>query len=270
MVTRMIHDSNIAETLFVSTKTGVAFRVVLKCGCTYLKNLLWHFDHDVPHPLGNAIHKRDRDLPRSIGQSIEDVRRNPYAFIVLRDPVERFLSLYFDKVVRAGEGRFQVLRDAVANEPGFIPDARTPDAHRQNCFVTLAWVRANLARETPQAPNPHWNRQMVTVRSSLPLGLKVLTLNGLDSQLRFLLSDHVPDLERHLAGAKWRNRAPRLFSSADILNDELVAEIIRLYRRDAANWTKADAMWRDIDRRASDLDAIPRLGRDIADDRDRD
>ncbi len=252
-----------AQSFHISQKTGVACRVILKCGCTYIKNLLWHLDHNTAHPRGNWVHRAKDDLPRSTGQSADDIRANPYAFVVVRDPVDRFVSLYFDKVMRerkVGDGRLRrVLLEARAIDPA----ARNVAAHRQNCLATIDWIGRNLSGKTAQATNLHWTRQVTILRQIAALQPKVLTLNSLNPQLRYLLSAHIPDIARHQDGAKWRNRSPRPVAQEDLCDPELTAAIHKVYTRDAALWTVADVIWAGIDMTKPDAASIPVLGRDI-------
>jgi hypothetical protein len=251
-----------AESLFLSVRTNVACRVILKCGCTFLKNLLWHLDHDAPHPRGNWVH-RDDDLPRTTGASAQQIRDNPLAFIVLRDPVERFLSLYFDKVMRPRAVGYKSLREELLAEGLIDPEAQDIDTHRRNAMATIGWIGDNLAHKTGRDANRHWTRQSGIVRQVAPLQLRVLTLNGLNDQLRVLLSPAIPDIDRHLAGAKWRNRTPRDVPRNVLADDALRKAILRVYRNDALLWSAADALWQDPEGGSMTPDRIPRLGRDI-------
>jgi Sulfotransferase family len=254
-----------AQSLHISTVTGVACRTILKCGCTYIKNLLWHLDHGTPHPRGNWVHRAEDDLPRSQGWTVDQMRQNPHAFIILRDPVERFLSLYFDKVMRPRAVGYNAMRKSLIEAGAVDPEATTIQGHRANCHATIDWIRAGLSDKTARGANRHWTRQNAVLREVLPLNLKVLTLNGLDRQLHAVLGGHVPDLPRHLAGAKWRNRSPRPVPRNVLVDDALREAVLGVYWRDAVNWSKAEHLWRQVDHARPDQDKIPRLGREIGD-----
>lgn len=61
-----------------------------KCGSTYLKNLFYYLDHSAEHASGIDIHSNADDLVRAQTGDEESIRQSPYAFAVLRDPVDRF------------------------------------------------------------------------------------------------------------------------------------------------------------------------------------
>lgn len=61
-----------------------------KCGSTYLKNLFYYLDHAEEHSAGVNIHSNADDLVRAHRGDEETINQSPYAFAVLRDPVDRF------------------------------------------------------------------------------------------------------------------------------------------------------------------------------------
>lgn len=256
-------DREIADWLFISETRPIAYLSIAKCGSTFVKHLLWHIDHGEIHESGiesdTAIHDFDDRLPRGTALAVEDVQANPYAFTIVRNPVDRFLSLYFDKVAGDHDPGFEWFRKIMAGVDGIIADPRTVEDHRANCLAMIAWIGRNLAGQTAAPLNNHWRQQRVRVNMARKLNLAVLTLDGLNGQLRVLLGGIVPDIGDHLRAVTARNKVPRPISKAEIRTDELVAAIRSVYSHDHRIWTDAKTAWSRIDKSQPDPAAAPRL-----------
>src|SRR5690554_6581898 len=90
----------------------IQYLVIPKCGCTYIKNFLWKIDFQSDYADPTRVHDEDRVFARASDNSYtaKTIRENPYSFTVLRNLVDRFLSLYFDKVIGEGYRRFVPLK----------------------------------------------------------------------------------------------------------------------------------------------------------------
>lgn len=172
------------------------------------------------------------------------IRESRFAFVVLRDPVERFLSLYFDKIWGDGPQSFPAIRALLVREIGLDP-ARGLDAagHRRNCLRLADWLGENLAGRTEAPVNPHWRRQAARLRRARAMAPARLTLEGLDRQLPALLGPAVPELAAAMAAVTARNRAPRPVRSAELVTPELARRIRAHYAEDEANWRRAAEDW---------------------------
>lgn len=237
------------DVLFVSQTTGVKYAAIAKCGSTFVKQLLWHIDHGAPHPAGDAIHDAEATLPREEVWDPAALSDAAAAFVVVRNPIDRFLSLYFDKVVGPGAARFVPLRARLIAERGLDPAPDGVAAHRRNCLITLDWIEDTLKRRVDMAVNPHWRPQVMRLMAAETLNLQVLTLDGLNAQLTHLLSPHVPDLAAHLAGARGkeraggRNRSARPVAREALVSDALRERIGAIYARDKALYWRARRGW---------------------------
>ncbi|MEM9431313.1 MAG: sulfotransferase family 2 domain-containing protein [Pseudomonadota bacterium] len=253
---------DVPERLYVSRSTGLSYYSILKCGTTYMKSLLWYLDRGEEHKAGSTIHRDVENIARSDGATVEDVRQNPLAFIILRNPVDRFVSFYFEKVANPTGHDFSWFRDLMADSLDLtIPDDDL-EGHRRNCDALLDWLRKNLRHETEHEVNKHWRRQTFYIRTARPLGLKVLTLNDLDRQLPILTERAIPDIATRMTAVKNRNRSKRPLSRDMLLTGHLRAKIGKIYGPDLRHWRSADEVWKTIEP-GVDPDRIPRLGRDI-------
>ena len=217
---------------------------ITKCGCTFMKNLLWRIDHGRDHADALRIHRNNRDFPKAgqLGYTVGQIRTLDYSFVILRDPVERFLSLYFDKVMGPGANRFIPLRQVLLENHGLIPHPTGIDGHRANCHTLLRWLELNLAGESELRRDAHWVPQSQRFRIIRAMDLKVILLEGLAARLEMLLSPLIPDIAQLMQGVE-RNTAPRPAPREALVTDALRDAINALYAQDARAAQAVAAFW---------------------------
>ncbi|WP_164736758.1 sulfotransferase family 2 domain-containing protein, partial [Pararhodobacter zhoushanensis] len=201
--------------------------------CTYVKNVLWQLDHGAPHPVPNRVHDNDADFGRAgdKGFTAEQIRENGYAFTVLRNPIERFLSLYFDKVVGPGWHNFVNLRGVLVDYHRLNPDADTVEGHRRNCEILINWIEMSLNGEAELSADSHWTLQSDRLPIMKQLDLKLLMLANVDTTLKMLLEPRIPGLDPTILKVE-RNESPKPVSRSQIMTKELRESIARVYKRD--------------------------------------
>ncbi|MEM8741878.1 MAG: sulfotransferase family 2 domain-containing protein [Pseudomonadota bacterium] len=246
---------------------------ITKCGSTFLKSLFFALDHDGPPPSG--IHDEAR-LLRAADLSTGFIAGSRFGFAVLRDPAERVVSFYLDKIARQGPGSFPEIRALLVREAGlrFDPSGGSErgsetgpeaelEAHRQNVMRFAVWLEANIAGQTALPVNPHWRPQARRLRRAAPLELAHLTLDGLSWQLPMLLAPAIPDIVDRMTEIAARNPTSAAMARA-ILTPQVAAELTRIYRRDAALVAQARAVWaRRRDRGWRNGGRTPRTGSQI-------
>jgi hypothetical protein len=230
--------------LFTTHRYPVYYLAITKCGCTFLKNLFWQLDHGEPHPDADNIHRYEDGIPRATDRSVEDIHASAHAFVVIRDPVDRFLSLYFDKIWGDGPQAFDALRLDLARSEGIALDRGLDAAgHRRNAKLLIDWLERNLRGETARPPNPHWRPQSQRLWHARRLKLRQLTLDGLDWQLPRLLGDIIPDIQARMDAVKARNRTPRPVGRDDLADPALVEAVNRVYAADRRAYDRQSAIW---------------------------
>lgn len=214
---------------------------IARCGSTFLKTLFYRLDHDTDPPDPAAIDDSP-DLLRAGDVEPGFIAGSRFAFAVLRDPLERFLSLYFDKLAHDGPGSLSVIRETLRHEAGFDLAPAGLEAHRRNCHLLAGWLARNLAGRTETPVNPRWRPQSWHLKRAAALSPVHLTLDGLDWQLPMLLGPAIPDLPRIMAQVSARNRTER-HPTAGIADEALAGAVRRLYARDAELHAEAAALW---------------------------
>lgn len=216
---------------------------ITKCGSTFVKNLFWFLDHDAPHPAGDRIHDRPEDLLRADDLDPAFIRASRFRFTVLRDPADRVLSLYLDKLWGDGPGSFLDLRARLVRERGLDLDpGLDAEGHGRNLERLLPWLAADLGRPGAEV-NPHWRPQVHRLRRARAMAPVALLLDGLDWQLPAFLGPAVPGIAEAMAAVTARNRAPRAFRREEVLTPDLAARLRALYPEDAARVETARAEW---------------------------
>jgi hypothetical protein len=230
-----------AAMMITTRRFPLYYMAITKCGSTFLKNLIYHLDNDALHPDADNIHKYPKLFSRARYVPEADIAASSHAFTVIRDPVDRYLSLYFDKIL-VGDG--SEVWDLLAEE---LQLERQPglDAagHLRNCEKIIPWLEDNLAYNNDFPINHHWKRQSNRLTRVQKLNLEHLTLKGINTQLTYFLRDLVPDIEERLHAVGSRNRSKKPFGRADVLSPALEAEIRRIYQADHEAYLEAVEDW---------------------------
>ena len=219
---------------FITTRRyPIYYLAITKCASTYLKNVFYVLDNDALHPDPSRIHDYAHDLERADRTPRWMIRRSPFAFAVIRDPVSRFVSFYFDKIYRDGPQNFADLRLKLADRIGLeLRNGLTAREHRQNCKLLIEWIARNLAHETEDAVNPHWRPQVARIRTVEHVKPTFLTVDGLDESLLRMLGPMIPNLADKLNVVRAQNRTRYPVSKDEVLDDALTARIRAIYHDD--------------------------------------
>ena len=227
-------------------RADVYYLHIAKSGSTFLKNLFYYLDHGQVHPAGNRIHG-EAVLLRARAEDEARIRASKHAFAVIRDPLERFLSVYFDKIYGEGPQNFPDLREYFAETVGLdLTPGLDVAGHRRNCHLFIDWIADNLAGNTDQPVNFHWRRQARRLKRVESLDLELLTLDGLDWQLPMLLEEVLPDIREAMAAVQARNTSHAPVDKAAVVDaglrekvDAVYASDRRLYERAKMRWARA-------------------------------
>lgn len=222
--------------------TDVYYLPITKCGSTYLKNVFHYIDNGFERD-GPSIHSSGYLLRAKTGDE-DKIRDSGHAFTVLRNPVDRFVSLYFDKIYGEGTDVFSHLRLKLVDEIGLdLTSDLDVEGHRANCWKFIEWIEKNLAQETDEPVNPHWRRQFARTKRVRKLELVHLTLDGLDWQLPLFLGDVIPDIRVAMAAVKNRNKTSRPISNDILLDVALIEKIESVYAWDKKAYLEAKQHW---------------------------
>ncbi len=210
------------------------YLVIPKCGCTFVKNMLWMIDHSgEAHVNPRRVHDDDTAFLRATahGKTDAEIRQSEFAFTVVRDPVERFISLYFDKVIGNGHRKFVPLRAVLAADHRLNISAATAQEHRENCKILIGWIKRNLKGKSELKPDAHWTPILWRRDMMTHFDLKLLPLGGLDRRLKVLLGGYVPRIDE-IVGSSERYQSARLVARRDLLDPELREMILATYHGD--------------------------------------
>jgi hypothetical protein len=191
------------------------------------------------------VHDDDNAFPRASdhGYSEAQIRQNEYAFTIFRNPVDRFLSLYFDKVAGLGQMRFVPLREVLIEHHKLLPDPVTLREHWRNCMILLDWLEMNLHGDSELPHDPHWTPQGWRMDVIKKYDLKVLMLADSEHNLKSLLRPLVPKIDELVDGIE-RNRSAKPVSRRQILDKELDKRISEVYGYDRWLTHKAWQYWK--------------------------
>ncbi len=230
--------------LLTTNRYPLYYLQITKCGCTFLRNLIYYLDHDALHPAGTRIHSHEADFVKADLIPRDLIAASPYLFAVVRDPVDRFLSLYFDKIANLDSPYDEKIRARVIRAANLdITSSMGLADHQRNSLKTINWIGRNLDRKGQGRPNPHWQRQSVRLSRTEGLSPRLILLDGLSWQLPQVLSPLIPDIADKMQAVRVRNVSRKPFSRDDMLTPELAGAVASVYPQDTEAAAQVRADW---------------------------
>ena len=253
-------DLNFTNRMFTTNTVPLRYLVIPKCGCTFIKNLLWRLEHGDNYANQLRVHDSDEDFLRAgqLGLTSDDIRREVHAFTVVRNPVDRFYSLYTDKVVGKGYLKYVPLRATLAEKYGLNTNAVTADEHSANCDILIDWLTRNLEDEVDLPKEAHWTPQTYRWNLMRRMDLKLLLLSDLNTQLTALAGDIIPILPNLLQELE-SNKSKKPVSKGDVITRELRKKINKAYGSDRKLFQKTRDAWSKLDVEATKNAQVPRF-----------
>ncbi len=246
------------EWLYTCKRYPLYWHHIAKNGGTFFKNLLYVLDHDQPIERKSRTHDWDHHLVRASGVSKKAIRQSDYSLIVMRNPIHRFLSVYFDKVYegdgprRPGMSREFFARYDLAQDPGL-----SAAEHTDNCLKLAEWTALNIIGKTATKPNWHLVPQMHQLAQVHHLNFTVLTLEDFEWQLIHVLSPLIPEIESRIDMVGKSNKSKKPVAKSAILTPELKRRLKEIYQEDFRVFRQVRQHWRDV--RAAEETTIKRL-----------
>ncbi|MBV1865220.1 MAG: sulfotransferase family protein [Rhodobacteraceae bacterium] len=233
---------NLGPHLMTTNNYPLLYQPITKCGSTFLRNILWYLDNKEPLPPGF-----DRESqPWAAGWKPSDILNNKHKFTVVRHPVQRFMSLYFDKILGKTEGVPIRLSRAFLRNSDIDQDAGEDlEVHRRNCGNALEFIANQFATQPHSKINWHWKPQMVRMSHLRDFGFSTVHLEGLDWQLPQVIGGLVPNIDKALKAVKTANRSVKPVKAEDILTKELRLKIREIYQTDYLIWKEVRNFWQD-------------------------
>lgn len=248
-----------AERLIALDEPRVYFLSIPKCGCTYVKNVLWYLMRGEFHANPVRVHDDDSAFLRASALTLDlrTIQSETRAFTVLRNPADRFLSLYLDKIVGPGRKNFVPLADTLSRRGHFIDVPVSLDDHHRNLELLLEWIEENLDTRVDLPTNAHWTPQSYRLEVVRTFDLRVLLVDRLSEGLQALFSE-IHGAQEAIALAE-RNRSPRSMAKSDYLRADLRRRINAIYSLDKDLYRRTSEYWRqNVGSGASAVD-VPRL-----------
>ncbi len=222
---------NIGAKLTTTHAHPILYRQITKCGCTYVHNVLQTLDNVPadPNTRVSAAH-----------YSNNLVLDTPARFIVIRNPISRFTSLYFDKAMGADHAiKHRLIRNKIID-----PDVGgNLEAHQENCYRFLYYIKQTLDGAPDRRPDWHWRPQLVRLTHIAPFDFHVITLEGLSWQLPVIATDTVPQISQALQDVPLRNVSTKLIDASKLMVPELTDILRDIYSTDFEIHNQVSRYW---------------------------
>jgi hypothetical protein len=251
---------HLSQRLIVVEEPRILYLSIPKCGCTFVKNVLWHLQFGRFHPNPIRVHDDDNKFLRAsdIYQDTRSILEESVAFTVVRNPVDRFLSLYFDKIIGQGRDRYVPLAQILIERHRLIEKPTRLTDHQFNLDVLSVWLQNNLSEALDLPNEAHWTPQAMRTNVMREFNLKLLTVDNLRTGLLRLLENRVPDIEEIVSGAE-RNQSKQHYSKKELLTNEVRRRINETYNEDRKLYRRAALAWENLEADASGTSKIPRF-----------
>lgn len=237
--------TGLSRRLFAVDRPRIYYLVIPKCGCTYVKNVLWYIQHGSFHRNPLRVHDDDDQFKRAsdFGVNSDDIVQERAAFAVLRNPIDRFLSLYFDKILGEGRHRYVQLFKILQERRGLKIAPTTLSDHQYNLELLADWLGENIQHEIDLPREAHWTPQAFRSDVMLQFNLKILVVEKLSLGLDVLLSPIVPGIRDVLREAE-RNRTDRDLARSDLLTQAIRRKVNSVYPMDRMLHRNAREVWK--------------------------
>lgn len=249
----------LSRRLFVLSEPRVFYLFIPKCGCTFVKNVLWAIQNGRYHHNPVRVHDDDKSFLRAsdLGIDVHSIYREPMAFTVVRNPIDRLLSLYFDKVVGKGKENYVPLAHVLIEKRGLDPIPASLSNHQRNIEILIDWLEENLSDEIDLPRDAHWTPQIYRSVIMQTFNLKMLTVDRLSQGLGTLLGDEVQNARTIIQGAE-KNNSSKEADKRAILTREIRRKINNLYSGDRKLYQLVNGRWKSLSPDGAGADEIPR------------
>lgn len=246
---------NIGKQLITTDLYPLYYRTITKCGCSFITSILHHLQFGYTYSDPNSIHRYKNTLPRATFKTRKEICESAYTFVVIRDPISRFMSLYFDKIYGFPNGKRHNISLFFIQSGLIDPDPHLDiSGHRENCLRSIDWITRNLVGLTHEKSNWHWKPQVLILNRLYHYDFRILTLEDIQVQLIEVLNPLVPQIETVLDQSLAKNISLKPVDTKDILNDELKEKIANAYLFDANIHQEVSTFWQNAKTNQNDRD----------------
>ncbi|MFN5998712.1 MAG: sulfotransferase family 2 domain-containing protein [Paracoccaceae bacterium] len=259
MKSRVDRSQLLSRRLFALREPRVFYLVIPKCGCTFVKNVLWAMQNGIYHPNPIRVHDDDKKFLRAsdLGIDTNSISFEPMAFTVVRNPIDRLLSLYFDKVVGKGKESYVPLAHVLIEKRGLDPLPATLSNHQHNIEILIDWLGENLSDEIDLPREAHWTPQVYRSDVMRTFNLKMLTVDRLSYGLDTLIGERVQNARTIISGAE-KNSSSNRADKETVLNQDIRRKINSLYAGDRKLYQQVNGRWKAIVQGKTAAGEIPR------------
>lgn len=245
--TNSSNAQRLARRLLAIEEPRILYLSIPKCGCTYVKNVLWYLKYSSFHPNPIRVHDDDAQFPRA-SELYSDprlIQAEEVAFTVIRNPVDRFLSFYLDKIIGKGREMYVPLAQILIERYRLIENPVSLRHHHYNLSILSGWIQRNLNDAIDLPSEAHWTPQTHRANIMQEFNLKLLTLDKLSIGLQALLMRRAPNIAAILSSAE-QNSSTKNHQKAELLTPDIRRSINEAYRADRRLYRRTSSAWESI------------------------
>ena len=256
--------------IWMTTSESVAYRVIPKCACSSIGQIMYYSDHgkfydgDI-HDAKEGLHKWAFEPSR--GKIIENMRgHKTYTFTCVRNPYSRILSSFFDKICgiqRNGNRYRKNMIPKLAQHYGIEVEGDFDQIKSFRRFALFA--RDTILWHRPMDPDIHWSPMRNHAHTLINEGGRyshIFPLENFKAGMSEVLSNistpHPVDMEKIPRFNESEGHGPKRAHPIEDYFDDLTMHLIhQIYKRDFElfGYDMADPA-RKAPVRAIDVDAV--------------
>ena len=215
---------------------------IRKCGCTFLKNVFFYLNTGHVYPNALGIHADEESTWIStFGPHETSPRDSTKCFVVVRDPVSRLVSFYWDKVYSQSPFAMKTTRQRLARlarkrRADFSDFDRSEtlslDGHIRNILATLDGIQEILSNPDKEHPDLHFALQCFAMQRSNAVEFTRLRLEDFRGSAPIALARVSPGFSDAVRLVPKAHESVKKFGNQDLLTDEVLERIREIYQDD--------------------------------------
>ena len=212
-----------------------------KAGISYIRNLHYALDHGRMHPQPHTI---DDDGCLVGGLKSADELEDGVNIVVLRDPISRFFSLYFDKIWAEDTSRFGWIGQQLRKNRRLATGPNLSEAeHHDNCCRLLGFLETRFRERKVEDLNPHWRPQALRARDAANFGFTPILLEDFAHQISTVAEGRIRGLGHALDTVTYKNRSIKPIDPETLKSPWILDRLHALYGDDIALYERIKAGW---------------------------
>lgn len=226
-----VYESQELPTILFGPHRPLSYVLNPKAACTLALHFLFYVNHNYRYFDIAQIHFSRTALFRLQGAELDArvldgyYRLSPASFSIVRDPLRRFVSAFYEKILIGGDPGYNALRDALTSLHNVD---LSPEADRaQSCLSFAKWI---ASQKNPESIDPHFRPQHINLRMGGRFAIDtILRLEDRDTLAAFFTKWIGEEKAKWFLTLQFNVQK---YTMDEFITDELKDVVLRFYAQD--------------------------------------